>query len=108
MSDLKTDKPPASEDLRSIAEHLSKQPEQLDFDFRKEYFYWAWRSILFVLFITVATNLDFHRDRILSLDHISNFEWGLLMFIGLLGPAIFAGWSLIRAWAQDRIERLRG
>ena len=94
MSDHNTDKLPTE--------------EKRDFDFWKEYFYWAWRSVLFVLFIVIATNLDFRGDQILSFDHVSRIEWAVVLLLGLLSPAIFVGWSLFWAWWQHLFGRLRG
>lgn len=92
--------------LREVAENLSKQPEKLDRDFWKEYFYWSWRCLLFVLFIVVATNFSFREGIVDSFDHISATKWTVLVIAPLLfGPLVFIGWSYLWMWGQDLLGR---
>ncbi len=108
MKDYKANKPTPTDDLASIAEHLSKQPEKLDKGFRQEYFYWSWRCLLFVLFIVFATNIDFNQSPIQWFDHISKTMWMVLILTPILiGPLIFTGWSYVWMWGQDFLERFR-
>lgn len=94
--------------FRDVAVHLSKQPEKPDRDFWKEYFYWSWRCLLFVLFIVVATNFSFHEGIVGSFEHISATKWAVLIVAPLLfGPLVFIGWSYIWMWGQDLLERNR-
>ena len=95
-------------DLRDVAEQLSKKSEIRDPDFWKEYFYWSWRCLLFVLFIVVATNFDFRAGIIESFDHISPMKWVVLIVVTLLlGPAFVVGWSYLWVWARGLISRSR-
>ena len=95
-------------DLREVAEQLSKKSELLDPDFWREYFYWSWRCLLFVLFIVVATNFDYREGIVESFDHISPMKWAVLILATLLiGPAFVAGWSYLWVWGRGLISRSR-
>ena len=105
---MQTRKDDHESDFRDVAEHLSKQPENFDRGFWKEYFYWAWRCLLFVLFIVVATNFNFREGIVGSFEHISATKWAVLIVAPLLlGPAVFIGWSYLWMWGQDLVERVR-
>jgi hypothetical protein len=93
---------------RVLAGRLAHQREVLHWGPVRIYIYWAWRSILFVLLIAVSVNLDFRAEQILSLDHVSSFEWTATLLIGLLGPAIFVAWSFIWVKGKRLLERHRG
>lgn len=91
--------------FREVAEEISKQPEKLDRDILKEYFYWSWRCVFFVLLITVAGNLNFHEGVAASFEHISATKWAVL--IGgafVFGPLIIIAWSYLWAWVHDRFQ----
>lgn len=94
--------------LQEVVDHLSEQSELRDLDFWKEYFYWSWRCLLFVLFIVVATNFDYREGIVGSFDHISPTKWAVLIVIPLLiGPAFFAGWSYLWVWGRGLLARVR-
>lgn len=95
-------------DLGAVAEQLSKKSELRDADFWKEYFYWSWRCLLFVLFMVVATNFDYREGIVGSFDHISPMKWIVLITVSLLlGPAFVAVWSYLWAWGRGLISRDR-
>ena len=109
MSEYKASKQEPSENLESIAEFLSDQPEKVDRDFLKEYFYWSWRCLLFVLFIVFLTSVDFSKPPTQWFDNISATMWAVLILVPLLvGPLIFTGWSYVWMWGQDLIVKIRG
>ena len=66
---MQTRKEKYESDVREVADRLSKKSEFGDLDFWKEYFYWSWRCLLFVLFFTVATNFDPREGIAGSFDH---------------------------------------
>ena len=108
MNDHKATKPAPSEDLESIAEVLSEQPEKLDRDFWREYLYWSWRCLLFVLATVLLASISSGEPPIQYLGRISGTKWAVLVFAPLLiGPLAFVGWSYIWMWGQDLVERLR-
>lgn len=91
--------------LREAAEHLSRQPEELDRDFWKEYLYWSWRCLLFVLFIVFTVNFDFREGIVDSFEHISAAKWAVVIAAPLLfGPLVFIGWSYLWKWGQDLLD----
>ena len=91
--------------FREVAEEISRQPEKLDRDLLKEYFYWSWRCVMFVLFIVVVTNLNFREGIVASFEHISATKWAVLIVGPLLfGPLIFIGWSYLWMWVQRRFR----
>jgi hypothetical protein len=92
---------------RELADRLVYQREVLHWGPVRIYAYWAWRCVLFALFIVAAVNLDFRAEQILSLEHISILEWATVLLVGLLGPAIFVGWSFIWAKWKGLLERHR-
>jgi hypothetical protein len=105
---MKARKDNPESDFKGIANRLSKQSVVRDPDFWKEYFYWSWRCLLFVLFIVVATNLNWNDGIAGSFDHISPKKWASLIIASvLLGPAIFIGWSFLWKWGQDLVERAK-
>ncbi len=108
MKEYKTNKSAPSEDLESIAEYLSKQPEKLDRSFWQEYFYWSWRCLVFVLTMVALTSVDFNESPLHWFDDISGAMWAVLILTPLLiGPVIFTGWSYVWMWGQDVLERFR-
>ena len=58
-----------------VAERFSLRSELRDPGFWKEYFYWSWRCLLFVLFIVIATNFDYREGIVRSFEHISATAW---------------------------------
>lgn len=109
MDKYKAEKPPPCENLESIAKHLSEQPEKLNLEFWKEYFYWVWRIALFIISLNLLTNYSQIRKEGLigAYDHIAPVTWALIVLLALLGPAIFVGWSLLWARGQDFWEQIR-
>jgi len=107
MSEYKASKQEPSENLESVAEFLSEQPEKVDRDFLKEYFYWSRRCLLFVLFMVFLTSMDFNKPPTQWFDNISATMWAVLILVPLLvGPLIFTGWSYVWMWGQDLIEKI--
>jgi hypothetical protein len=107
MSEYKASKQEPSENLESVAEFLSEQPEKVDRDFLKEYFYWSWRCLLFVLFMVFLTSMDFNKPPTQWFDNISATMWAVLILVPLLvGPLIFTGWSYVWMWGQDLVEKI--
>jgi len=95
-------------DYDEVAESVSMKSELRDPSFWKEYFYWSWLCLLFVLFIVVATNFDYREGIVGSFEHISATKWAVLVIAPLLfGPLVFVGWSYLWAWGQDLLERKR-
>ena len=95
-------------DLREVVEELSKESELDDPGFWREYFYWSWRCLLFVLFIVVATNIDFREGMLDWFDHISPTKWVILVVVPLLiGPVLVLGWSYMWTWGRDVVDRSR-
>ena len=95
-------------DYRELAKSFSIKSELRDPGFWKEYLYWSWRCLLFVLFIAIPTNYD-HREGIVgSFDHIGPTTWAVIIVVTLaFGPAFVAGWSYLWMRGQDLFERLR-
>lgn len=107
MSEYKASKQEPSENLESVAKFLSEQPEKVDRDFLKEYFYWSWRCLLFVLFTVFLTSMDFNKSPTQWFDNISATMWAVFILVPLLvGPLIFMGWSYAWMWGQDLIEKI--
>ena len=95
-------------DYEDVANRISLKSELRDPGFWKEYFYWSWRCLLFVLFIIVATNFDPGEGIVGSFEHISATKWTVLVIATLLfGPLFFIGWSYLWKWGQDLLERKR-
>ncbi len=91
-----------SDNRQSIADRLVSQREELKWGLWKIYLYWAWRFVLFVLFLVLAVNIEIGTEGVgVSLDHISGLEWAIVLGLGLLGPGIFVGWSYIWMWLTD-------
>ncbi len=108
MNDYKASKPEPNRDFDSVAEYLSDQPEKLDKGFWKEYIYWSWRCLTFVLFMVFVTSMDFNESPIRWFDDISVTMWAVLILTPLLvGPLVFTGWSYVWMWGQDFFERIR-
>ena len=105
---MKSEEQNKQDTLRDVAEHLSKQPEKYDLDFWKEYVYWSWRCLLFVLAIIILTNFDAREGIVGSFAHVSATKWAGMIFVPLLfGPLFFIGWSYLWMWGQDLLERIR-
>ncbi len=106
MSEYKASKQEPIENLERAAKFLSEQPEKVDRDFLKEYFYWSWRCLLFVLFMVFLTSMDFNKPPTQWFDNVSATAWAVLILVPLLvGPLIFTGWSYVWMWGQDLIEK---
>ena len=107
MSEYKASKQEPGDNLESVAEFLSEQPEKVDRDYLKEYFYWSWRCLLFVLLMVFLTSMDFNKPPTQWFDNISVTMWGVFILVPLLvGPLIFTGWSYVWMWGQDLIEKI--
>ena len=95
-------------DLQEVVDQLSTESELRDPEFWKEYFYWSWRCLLFVLFIVVVTNFDYREGIVNSFDHISLTKWAVLIIVPLLiGPAFVVGWSYVWMRGRDLLSRSR-
>ncbi len=95
-------------DYEELADRSSIRLELRDPGFWKEYFFWSWRFLLFVLFIVVATSFDYREGIVGSFEHISATKWAALVIATVLfGPLVFIGWSYLWKWGQDRLERKR-
>ena len=100
MAEYKTDKPDPGEVFQEFVENLSKQPAKVDRDLVGEYFYWMWRSLLFVLALVFLSALWSSKPLVTYLKGISATEWAGLAFLGLIGPLVFVGWSYFWMWLQ--------
>jgi hypothetical protein len=95
-------------DYEKVAERFSLRSELRDPGFWKEYFYWSWRCLLFVLFIVIATNYDYREGIVRSFEHISAIAWAALVIATLsFGPLFFICWSYLWKWGQALLERKR-
>ncbi len=89
--------------FRDTVDSLASQPETLDRDFWREYLYWSWRCLAFVLFVGFLVQFDLEKGLVGSFSHISTLTWVALILVPLLfGPLVVVVWAKIWSWLQDR------